>query len=114
MNEKNPVLKCPHCGKCCGISEEPNEYDGDGIFHMIHTTRPTERPDSVRILVTRRCAKCKKDFVIENFAVISILLRFLIQDDPRGLAMAAFRDNKDLLDKLRNDKEFMKLLLAED
>ena len=118
MNTKNrkPVQKCPypHCDQCCGIVLDPNETDGEGIFYRVHTSRPAERPDSVRTLVERRCTRCKKYFVIENFAVISVLLRYLIQDDPRGLAMTAFRNNKDLLDKLRNDKEFMKLLLSEE
>ena len=110
---KDPVFRCPHCGRCCGIADFVEE-DGEGIFHILHTEKPPPRADAIRTLVIRRCVECKKDFVVENLASINVILRFLITTDTKKIAMDVFRNNKDLLKKLREDKEFMALLMEQE
>ena len=109
MQVLNQVIRrCPHCDKCCAISAESDE----GIYHEFHKTKPPKRPDAVRALTVRRCAKCKLDYIVESYTSITILLRFLIKKDTTALGLEVFKNNKDLIEKLRNDKPFMELMNA--
>jgi len=103
------ICRCPHCNKCCAIAAETDE----GMFHEFHKFKPPKRPDSVRMLTERRCshADCKKDFIVESYTSITILLRFLINVDTTAIGLEVFKRNTDLIEKLRNDPPFMELLL---
>ena len=87
------------CHKCISVS--------------LHKTKPPKKHYELRTLTKRRCAKCKRDFVVECYASVDTLLRWLIFTDPDALAREIFTNNADLIEKLRQDKKFMKLINQE-
>ena len=68
MKQQDPIIRCPHCAKCCSILDECD----DGVNMVLHKTSPSKKPGTVRVLVKRRCAhsNCKQDFYVEiNFSL---------------------------------------------
>ena len=110
MEEKegDVVYKCPHCNKCIAIFDEHDK----GVYVTFHKERPPARPDAARLLAQRRCAKCKQDFVVETYVLISEILRWMITDDTHHNAYETFTQNMDLIEALRKDEKFMALLLG--
>ena len=105
MENTNDIYKCPHCSKCIAISEARDS----GVFVAFHTTKPPERLAALRTLTRRRCphTHCRKYFIVENYADIESILRWLICADKRAIAREVFLRSPDLLKKLRQDKRFM-------
>ena len=106
---KEKIYKCPHCGKCIALAHKRD----DCILVDFHKTEPLERrPHVVQMFVERRCAhaECKRDFIVECYAPIHDLLRWLIFHDPDEMARCIFENNTDLIRKLRQDKKFMELI----
>ena len=105
----NKIYKCPYCEKCCAVYDECHEC----ISISIHKSKPPPRQYTLRTLAKRRCAKCKRDFIVECHASVSVLLRWLIFNDPYALAREIFMDNSDLVKKLQQDEKFMDLITKE-
>ena len=107
MEEQNsPIHKCPHCNKCIALA-----YKRDNCISVaFHRTEPQRRPQVIQLLAERRCPKCKKDFIVECYASMGDILRWLIFNDPYAIARNLFENNTDLVKKLRQDKKFMALI----
>jgi hypothetical protein len=105
---KEPVTRCPHCGKCCEIAIEHDE----GVSITLHKDKPPKQPYSVRTISRRRCdhPNCREYYYVEGRTSLSILLRWLIFHDPDALAREIFENNLDLIKKLRQDKKFMEMI----
>ncbi|MCL2752409.1 MAG: hypothetical protein FWE62_06625 [Firmicutes bacterium] len=103
----DPVHRCPHCGKCIALAFERDEC----VSVAFHKDTPSRRPDVVQLLAKRRCARpdCKKDFIVECYAPIRDLLRWLILKRPDALARE-FEGDSDLIKALRQDKKLMALI----
>ena len=109
MEEK--IYHCPNpkCEKCIALAYKRDECISVA-FHFPSTIEPPRRPHTVRLLAERRCPKCKKDFIVECYASISDILRWLIFQDPDAIARNLFEHSPDLITKLRQDKKFMQLI----
>ena len=108
MQNENDIYKCPHCNKCVAISEGRD----NGFFVALHKTKPAARVSAFRTLTRRKCPHtlCRKYFIVENYADIESVLRWLIFNDPNAIARGLFENNPDLITKLRQDKKFMALI----
>jgi len=106
MQKNNPVYRCPHCTKCVAIVAECDIC----ISIILHKTVPPKRPHTLRFLTERRCMKCKQDFVVEGYADLAEILRFLICYDTNYIAREIFSQNPEFIEKMREDKLFMAMI----
>ena len=108
MLKDNTVYRCPHCNKCIAISYERDEC----ISVAFHKSKPIRRKHILQLLAQRRCAhvECKKDFIVECYAPVHDLLRWMIFKDPEYMAQEIFDKNPDLIKKLQQSPRFMALI----
>ena len=108
MSKLKTPARCPHCGKCVGIAAAFDEY----VLLAVHKGNPPKRANAVQAFMERRCghSECRRDFVVECYIPFAEILRQLIFNDPTALAREIFKNNTDLVEKLREDKEFMALI----